>query len=112
MNIGTRLRLTRNVERFPHFIAPKGATGTVTDVTDGNISVLMDDHLAGAEEWDNEIVWSADFDDGDPLLDAEVIEQLCEWFALCDNIATATEPHPVIGSVPICDRCAAKLEAM
>lgn len=30
----------------------------------------------------------------------------CEWFALCENEATHDEPHPVLGSVPCCDRCA------
>jgi hypothetical protein len=33
----------------------------------------------------------------------------CKWFALCDNPATATAAHPILGAVPICARCAAKL---
>lgn len=37
---------------------------------------------------------------------------ICEWFALCDHVATQTRPHPVLGDVPICDRCAAKLDAL
>lgn len=59
---GMRVRLDRDVERFPHFTAPAGMTGTVTDITDNNISVRMDEHLPGAETWDNEIVWH-DVDD-------------------------------------------------
>ena len=35
--------------------------------------------------------------------------QECKWWAMCDNPATTTEPHPILGDVPICDRCAAKL---
>lgn len=30
---------------------------------------------------------------------------LCEWFAMCTNDATGTIPHPILGDVPICDRC-------
>lgn len=36
---------------------------------------------------------------------------VCEWFALCDNTATTTQPHPILGPVPICDRCKAKVKA-
>jgi hypothetical protein len=36
----------------------------------------------------------------------------CEWFALCDNEATGVYRHPILGAVPICDRCAAKAEAL
>lgn len=42
----------------------------------------------------------------------ELEHELCEWFALCTNEATHTEPHPILGDVPICDRCAAKVEAL
>jgi hypothetical protein len=34
--------------------------------------------------------------------------QTCQWFALCDNEATTTQQHPILGPVPICDRCKAK----
>lgn len=33
----------------------------------------------------------------------------CEWFALCTNEATYLEPHPILGHVPICDRCLTKI---
>jgi hypothetical protein len=45
---------------------------------------------------------------GDPVYRGDA----CQWFALCDNIATGTLAHPVLGPVPICDRCAAKVEAI
>lgn len=33
---------------------------------------------------------------------------VCEWFALCTNPATDVEPHPILGSVPVCERCKAR----
>lgn len=36
----------------------------------------------------------------------------CQWFALCDHEATTTRPHPILGDVPICDRCDKKVEGM
>ena len=38
--------------------------------------------------------------------------EMCKWFALCDHPATQTRKHPVLGAVPICDRCEQKLVAM
>jgi hypothetical protein len=54
---GSRVRLTADVERYPHFIARKGSEGVVSHNTDGGIEVKLDDHLPGAEPWDNEVVW-------------------------------------------------------
>lgn len=34
---------------------------------------------------------------------------LCQWFLLCLNPAVTTMPHPVLGDVPICQRCADKV---
>lgn len=57
---GISVRLTRDIERYPDFIAPEGATGTVTKVWDDLIAVELDEHLEGAEEWGNEVQWYAD----------------------------------------------------
>jgi hypothetical protein len=55
---GARVRLLHDVDRYPHFLAPAGSRGTVA-MSDGEIfSVRLDEPLAGAEAWDNEIVWS------------------------------------------------------
>lgn len=55
--VGQRIRLTRPVNRFPDFLAPAGLTGTVT-VADGHgVWARMDQHIAGAGHWDNEIHW-------------------------------------------------------
>lgn len=34
----------------------------------------------------------------------------CSWYAMCANPAVGTTAHPILGPVPICDRCAAKHE--
>lgn len=34
---------------------------------------------------------------------------ICQWFARCDNPATTALPHPTLGSVPCCQRCADKV---
>jgi len=36
------------------------------------------------------------------------IEKTCQWFLLCENPATTTVAHPVLGAVPCCARCAAR----
>lgn len=36
----------------------------------------------------------------------------CMWFAACQNLAVTTRPHPVLGDVPICGRCDAKITAL
>lgn len=36
----------------------------------------------------------------------------CQWFALCDHAATSARSHPILGHVPICDRCSAKMDAL
>ena len=29
----------------------------------------------------------------------------CQWFLLCPNEATTTQAHPILGDVPVCNRC-------
>ncbi len=36
----------------------------------------------------------------------------CQWFALCENPATTTREHSILGNVPICGRCNAKIERL
>src|SRR5262245_40467082 len=36
----------------------------------------------------------------------------CQWFLLCDNPATTTQSHSILGEVPICERCKAKYESL
>lgn len=51
MNIKVRLKAA--VDRFPHFLANAGLTGTLIECTDKCATIKMDEHLNGAEEWDN-----------------------------------------------------------
>jgi hypothetical protein len=60
--------LARDIDRFPNFIARKGMTGTVVQHGGYCVCVRMDLHLAGAEEWDNEIEWACE---DDRILDFE-----------------------------------------
>jgi hypothetical protein len=69
---GTRVRLIHDEDRYPHFIAPKGATGTVVDPHGMNLAVRMDETVPGAEDWDNEVHWF-DMDDFDPAEHVEVL---------------------------------------
>jgi hypothetical protein len=83
--VGTRVRLTQYADRFPHFIADKGAVGTVTVDDEYLYAVKMDDRLDGCEEWGNEVTWLPEDDDhegrdGHPCMEftnppVELIEQ-------------------------------------
>jgi hypothetical protein len=58
---GTRVTARYNIDRYPHFMVPKGATGTVIDRTDGRFwffVVKLDQPLSGCEEWDHEIYYN------------------------------------------------------
>lgn len=57
--LDSRWRLTQPVERFPHFIAPAGATGTIASSDEYVIGLRLDDPPAGSEEWDGEVLWSS-----------------------------------------------------
>jgi hypothetical protein len=59
-DVGQRVALQADVERFPHFIAQEGSTGVVTESTPDLLTVKMTHHLPGAEDWDNKIVWTDD----------------------------------------------------
>ena len=71
MKVGTKVRLTQEVDRYPHFIAPEGATGEIIEVILGNVVVQMDDYLKGADEWDNCIWFGNGL--GDPAEDLEIV---------------------------------------
>jgi len=41
----------------------------------------------------------------------ETLTVLCGWFASCENPATGTAPHPILGDVPTCDNCNRRAKA-
>lgn len=74
VKVGDRVELARDVDRFPHFLAPKGLTGVVSSLDEYVITVRLDEHLDGAEDWENEICWEtseqAEYFDEDVKLSA------------------------------------------
>lgn len=58
--VGKRVKLLRDVERFPQFIAKAGMTGTITETPLDDAygwGVQMDDKLENCEEWGNQVLW-------------------------------------------------------
>ena len=69
--IGTRVRLKHDVDRYPHFIAPAGATGVVVETGEpGLVAVKLNNWVPGTEAWDGEVHWYLPNGD-DPTLDLE-----------------------------------------
>ena len=40
------------------------------------------------------------------------VNRTCQWYLLCTNPATQTRSHPILGAVPICDRCQEKCDRL
>ena len=38
------------------------------------------------------------------------MEPICDWFYFCDGPAIGTTPHPTLGDVFVCRRCASRLK--
>lgn len=36
-------------------------------------------------------------------------ENTCQWFITCERKAVTTREHPILGRVPICQRCDNKM---
>lgn len=70
---GARVRTTRELDRYPHFIVEAGSVGTVVDVGDPTLfAVKLDDEVPGADDWGNEVHWS----NGDsPHDDLELVDE-------------------------------------
>lgn len=55
--VGYCFALFRPVDRFPDFVAAPGLTGVVTAVDQSGVWARMDQHIIGAEHWDNQVHW-------------------------------------------------------
>jgi hypothetical protein len=71
--VGDLVRFKRQVDRFPHFSVPVGATGVLVEYTsgqavskaehkDGCAHVRVHATLSGGEEWDNCVEWIDDME--------------------------------------------------
>ena len=58
--VGTRVRLTEDVDRFDDGIARAGETGTVVQSDDDGLSVKLDREHTWLAEWDNCLGWHPD----------------------------------------------------
>jgi hypothetical protein len=65
MEIGTRVRLTQDVDNYPTCLIHAGETGTLTSIDgEGAYWVRLDQHHPELSEWDNEVQtwgWSVSF---------------------------------------------------
>ena len=50
---GKKVKLLRDIDKFPHFIAKKGSTGKIVDYNENLVSIKLDEKIEGAEHWDN-----------------------------------------------------------
>lgn len=75
MKEGTRVRLIRDVERFPHCFAHAGQTGTYVGHRMGISAVRMDAYFDGLDEWQNCLEWY-DEETGPMIEDVEILTAL------------------------------------
>lgn len=78
LKVGTKVRFNHEVERYPHFIIPEGATGLVTENWfEGEppkpvlILIKLDKPINGMEEWTNKFQFHTD----DADVDLEVLNE-------------------------------------
>lgn len=54
---GKRVIVKQEIDRYPHFLVPVGLRGTIVQWEPLTIGVKLDNHIVGAEEWDNVVYW-------------------------------------------------------
>ena len=81
--IGKRIRLRREVERFPDFVVWENSTGIISEIKKDkgekywSICAKMDEPIDGAKHWGNCIIWQdqylADFEQDVEILEDEPV---------------------------------------
>jgi hypothetical protein len=61
-DVGTRVVLATEVDRYPDAMIPEGRSGTVTSADEERIVVTLDEPQPGLEEWRNELHWTRGID--------------------------------------------------
>jgi len=107
------------LSKFVHKIGNKLIEGNELSKFEKSVVGNVLENIEVAEQAEVEFVdkleesfnaWSAKIDKlAEANFPAQGSEQECAWWAGCHNDATTTEPHPILGDVPICDRCVSKL---
>ncbi|MDI3258386.1 MAG: hypothetical protein QJR02_01495 [Sinobacteraceae bacterium] len=67
IGVGDRVELIRPVDRYPHFLAPAGLCGTVTELSEDAIAVKLDagHGLEDLAAWDDCVIWAPSNADGE-----------------------------------------------
>jgi hypothetical protein len=66
-------------------------------------AIGLTESVKAARHYETASAALADAHDGDTIIQAPA---LCAWYLKCENPATRLVPHPVLGNVPACERCA------
>lgn len=74
IKVGDRVRTKEWVCRYDFFEVAPDKTGTVTELSRQSLSVKMDEHIDGCEEWDNELVYVLPDDSFEVLATLEVVK--------------------------------------
>lgn len=62
-----------------------------------------------------------EYDDAMPVVNPDgsptaatlaMFRTVCQWWFMCENQAVQTRPHPILGHVPICERCNTLVESL
>lgn len=104
---GARVRLVADVDRYPHFLAPKGVEGTFRDYGDA-WGVQLDDATwermrigdPDPEQWGHCVMWYAD---GDPGMGPEALRREVEPVAIRGELRRTLGWNG--GAMLTCDGC-------